>query len=141
MRLTLYEREELVAEEAFPDLSLIVLLAGSWNFGLPKSDTLLEILHHRAFPFPGRALDGGERVVVEEPAGVHDPSNAKSGSTDHPCHEVNVEHDPDAAGAASGEVEFPAEKKLLEVGQFSNDLSDNVAAVEGEVAGVGGGLG
>ena len=141
VKLTLDKWEELVAEEAFPDLSLVMLLASCRDFGLPEPDTLLKVLYDRAFPFPGRALDGGEWVVVEEPAGVDDPADSKSGSTDHPRDEVDVEHDADAAGAASGQVEFSAEEQLLEVGELPDDLAHDVAAVESEVARVGGSLG
>jgi len=129
--LTLDEREELVSEEAFPDFPLKVLLAACRNSGLPKSNALLEVLDDGALALAGRALDGGERIVVEKPAGVDDAADAESGSTDHPRDEVDVHHDPYAAGAASGEVEFPAEEELLEVGQLPDDLSDNVPAHEG----------
>jgi len=141
MRLTLDEGEELVAKEALPNLSLIVLLASCRNFGLPKPDALLKVLHDGAFALAGRALDGRERVVVKKPARVDDAADSKAGAPDHTGHEVDVEHDPDAAGAAPSEVELPPEEKLLKVGELSDDLADDVAAVESEVARVGGGLG
>ena len=116
-------------------------MAGRRYSCLPQSDALLEVLDDGALALAGRTLDGRERVVVEEPSGIDDSADAKSGSTNHAGHRIDVHHDADTSGAASRQVEFSSEKQLLKVGQLADDFAYDVAAHEGEVAGIGGGFG
>ena len=115
-------------------------MAGGRNSRFPKPNSFLKVLDNGAFALARGALDGSEGIVVKEPSRVDNATNSKSGSPNHSGNEVDVHHDPDASGAASCKVEFPAVEKLLKVGQFADDFADDISAHESEVPGVGCGL-
>ena len=109
------------------------------NTSLPEPDSLLEILDDWALALAAGAL-GREGVVVEEPTGINDTADTEAGAADHASHGVDIHHDADSTGTTTGKVELCAEKELLKIGKFTNNLPDDVATHEGQVSGLGCGL-